>query len=138
MKTKNHALNDFIALRPIMLIYSLIAIIFVALSAAGVKLPFDAESFDSTTIGQVLSGIGSVLGLISAFVAKSAIEKQNMGAVKFCAAAGVIAVITYCITMFMAQAHTNPNMWAIFGTIAIIPGLFAGSAIRIATKGWNG
>ena len=137
MYKKNHAVQDFQAYTPIMIVYSIIAVLFVIMSVAGVKLPFDAQEYDSTTAGQVLSGIGSVLALIASFVGINAVKNKNMGAIKFCAAAGLIAVVTYCITMFLANGHLNPNIWGIFGTISIIPGLFSGAAIRIASKGWD-
>ena len=137
MYNKNHAAQDFQSLTPIMMIYSIIAVLFVVMSVAGVKLPFDAEAYVSTTLGQILSGIGSVLALIASFVGRNAVNNKSMGIIVFCAAAGTIAVITYCITMFLANGHLNPNIWAMFGTISIVPGLYSGAAIRIASKGWD-
>ena len=137
MTNQNSAVQNFQAYTPVMLVYSIIAVIFVLLSVAGIKLPFDAQEYDSTTTGQMLSGIGSVLALIASFVGINAVKNNNMGAIKFCAAAGAIAVVTYCITMFLANGHMNPTIWGIFGTISIIPGLYSGSAIRIAAKGWD-
>ena len=137
MSNRTNAVQDFQVLSPLMLIYSIIAVIFVVLSVSGVKLPFDAQEYDSTSLGQILSGIGSVLGLIASFVGRKAVDNQNMASIKFCAIAGMIAVITYCITMFLANGHLNPNIWGMFGTIAIIPGLYSGSACRIAAKGWD-
>ena len=134
---KNSAVQNFQAYTPIMLVYSIIAVIFVLLSVAGVKLPFDVQEYDSTTMGQILSGIGSVLALVASFVGMNAVKNQNMGAIRFCAIAGAIAVITYCITMFLANGHMNPNIWGIFGTISIIPGLYSGAAIRISAIGWD-
>ena len=134
---KNSAVQNFQAYTPIMLVYSIIAVIFVLLSVAGVKLPFDVQEYDSTTMGQLLSGLGSVLALVASFVGISAVKNQSMGAIRFCAIAGAIAVITYCITMFLANGHMNPNIWGIFGTISIIPGLYSGAAIRISAIGWD-
>ena len=137
MFNKNNAIQDFQSFTPIMMIYSMIAVLFVVMSVSGVKLPFDAQEYDSTTLGQILSGVGSVLALIASFAGRNAVESKNMGVIKFCAAAGTIAVITYCITMFLANGHLNPNIWAMFGTISIVPGLYSGAAIRIASKGWD-
>ena len=137
MMNKNSAVQDFQAFSPLMMIYSIIAVLFVVLSVSGVKLPFDAQEYDSTTLGQILSGIGSVLALIASFVGINAVKNKNMGAIRFCAAAGTIAIITYCITMFLANGHLNPNIWALFGTISIVPGIYCGAAVRIASKGWD-
>ena len=137
MIEKNNGVQNFQAYTPIMMVYSFIAVLFVVMSVAGVKLPFDAQDYVSTSLGQILSGIGSVLALISSFVGISAIKNQSMGAIRFCAVAGFTAVITYCITMFLANGHLNPHIWAIFGTISIIPGLYSGAAIRISSKGWD-
>ena len=137
MVGKNNEIQNFQAYTPVMMVYSIIAVIFVLLSVAGVKLPFDAQEYDSTTTGQLLSGIGSVLALIASFVGMNAVKNQSMGAIKFCAVAGTIAVVTYCITMFLANGHLNPNIWGIFGTISIIPGLYCGAAIRISAIGWD-
>ena len=122
---------------PLMMIYSILAVIFVGLSIAGVKLPFDIEAYESTAASQIVSAIGAVLSVIGAFVGMSALKNESNGAIKFCAVIGFVVVVSYCASMVLANGHTNPHIWAIFGSIGIIPGLFSGAAIRVATKGWN-
>ena len=135
MDTTPTPTQNFRVYCPMMLIYSVIAIIFVALSIAGVRLPFDTQSFESTFASRLLSALGGILGLVGSVIGMSALKNRSMGLIRLCGVIGVVVVAFYCATMFIGNGHTSPHIITIFGAISIIPGVFGGTAIRLAAKG---
>lgn len=130
-------LYAFKAFCPLMVIYSLFALAFVVLSFTGVSLPLGAQAFESTAASRIVTTIAGLLGLVAALIGSSAAKTMHTGLLRVCGMCSILMIALYCVTMVLADGHTNPHAWIILGSTSIIPGAFGGYALRLAAKGWD-
>lgn len=133
--SKVNTFGSFKAYCPLMIIYAVLTLALVVVSIAGIKLPFDAETFESTTASKITTTAAGVIGLIAGFLGLKAVSDKNITVIKVCGALGFVMIGLYCATMFLGQAHTNPHFWIFLGASSVIPGSFAGSAMRMSALG---
>ena len=136
--SNTHAtLASFRAYCPLMFVYSILILLFVIVALAGIPLPLDAQTFESSFAIRIVSVIAGILGLVAALIGAHAAKLQNSGQLRLCGALSMILIVLFCAMMILSDGHTNPHVWILLGSTSIIPGSFGGTALRLAAKGWN-
>ncbi|MDO4544530.1 MAG: hypothetical protein Q4C25_00090 [Bacillota bacterium] len=120
-----------------LIIFSVFVLLFVVVAAMGIKLPLDAQSFEATTLIKVLSVVAGVLGILAGFIGLRAANEKSDGKLRLCGVMGLIIIVIMCTLMILSDGYTNPHVWLLLGTIAIIPSYFTGNALRLIRFGWD-
>lgn len=130
-------LASFSAYCPLMVIYSILVLLFVIVAMAGIPLPLDAQTFEGSTAVRIVSIAAGILGLIAALIGSHAAKTLNSGQLRICGVLSMIVIALFCAMMVLSDGHTNPHAWILLGSTSIIPGSFGGSALQLASKGWD-
>lgn len=138
MKQSSYStLSAFRAFCPVMVVFSILSLAFVAVAYLGVPLPFDIQTFESTELVRLATLAAGAVGLLASFLGRSAAVNQNSGLLKLCAVLSLVMIALYCAIMFLADGHTSPHVWIALGFTSVVPGTFGGYALRLALRGWD-